>query len=50
MSKKDEQYGKKKAQQRFEDALRGAFKTQPKPLKEIQAHETRDTKRAKRKK
>jgi hypothetical protein len=30
-----DQYSDKEAKKRFESALRGAFKTQPKPLKDV---------------
>jgi hypothetical protein len=35
MKKNDQQYSAKEAQQRFESALRGAFITPPKPMKDI---------------
>jgi hypothetical protein len=31
----DEQYSRDEAQRRFDDALRGAFKTPPTPMKDI---------------
>jgi hypothetical protein len=31
----DEHYSRDEAQQRFDDALRGAFKTPPTPMKDI---------------
>jgi hypothetical protein len=34
-NKPDEQYGEKEASQRLEAALRGAFLTPPKPMKDI---------------
>jgi len=34
MPNKDEKYEEKEAQERFEAALRGGLKTEPKPLKE----------------
>ncbi len=35
MDKKTDQYTKEEVQQRFDAALRGAFSTPPKPMKDI---------------
>jgi hypothetical protein len=49
VEKKQDGYGKEEAQRRFEAALRGAFSTPPKPMKDIPRKRTKTKRRQKRK-